>query len=89
HPAGTAGGQAVPAHWKSVDLLASREPLDAAADCDLIGQIRRKVLPLFAIRSLEFHAACARGQVVIASTRLKTQVLAPDPSTAAAASASR
>jgi hypothetical protein len=81
------GGQAVPAHWKMVDLLANRDPLDAAADCELIDQIRQKVLPLFATRNVDHSATCERGHLLPGGTRLKAQVLVPDASAAAEAAA--
>ena len=81
------GAQALPAHWKVVDLLADRDPVDAAADCELIGQIRAKVLPLFAIRNVDYSATCERGHPLSGGTRLKAEVLVPDESAAAAAAA--
>jgi hypothetical protein len=69
--------QSVPVRWQSVDLLARRDPLDAAADCELISQLKQRVLPLFTTRDLEFTAQCANRQVVIGSTRLKLDVLVP------------
>ncbi len=85
--ANTPGGSAVPAHWKMVDLLANRNPLDAAADCELIDQIREKVLPLFATRNVDYSAACAAHKPLIGGTRLKAQVLVPAESAAADATA--
>jgi len=75
--------QPVAAHWKRVDLLANRNPADAAADCELISQIKLKVLPLFAARNVDYSATCARGQVYPGATRLIADVLVADggPST--------
>jgi hypothetical protein len=87
-PAGQQGGPAVPAHWKMVDLLTdydNRDPVDAAADCELIGQIKQKVLPLFATRNVDYSATCEARQLVLSGTRLKAEVLVADPSAAAAA----
>lgn len=81
------GGQAVPAHWKRVDLLANRDPLDAAADCELIDQIREKVLPLFATRNVDYSAACAAHKPLVGGTRLKAEVLVPNERTPAEAAA--
>lgn len=78
----------VPVRWKAVDVLADREAFDAAADCELIGQIRQKILPLFTTRNVDYSATCARHLPVIGSTRLKADVLAPDDG-GAAPSASR
>ena len=80
-------GQAVPAHWKRVDLLANRDPLDAAADCELIDQIREKVLPLFATRNVDYSAACAAHKPLVGGTWLKAEVLVPAESAAANAAA--
>src|SRR5260370_6672128 len=67
-PAGKQGGQAVPAHWKRVDLLADpddRDPVDAAGDCELIGQIKQKVLPLFATRDIDYRSTCERHHLLV------------------------
>jgi hypothetical protein len=82
--AGKQSAQAVvPAHWKSIDLLADRNPVDAAADCELIEQIKQKVLPLFAARNVDFGSACVPHQLLIGGTRLKAEVLIADASAAA------
>jgi hypothetical protein len=85
-PAGQPGGQAVPAHWKMVDLLTdydNHDPVDAAADCELIGEIRQKVLPLFATRNVDYSATCEKRQLVLGGTRLKAEVLVADQGAAA------
>ena len=78
-PAGQHGGQAVPAHWKMVDLVA-RDPEEAAGDCELIEQIKQKVLPLFTTRNLDYSSTCVPRQLVIGATRLKTEVLVAEQS---------
>ncbi len=77
-PAGSTAGQAVAAHWKTVDLLTDRDPLDAARDCELISQLDRDVLPLFAVRHLDYSAACSVNTPLIGGTRLKADVLVAD-----------
>src|SRR5262249_37630925 len=37
------------AHWKRVDLLADRDILEAASDCELIEQVAQKIVPLFTV----------------------------------------
>lgn len=76
--------QPVAAHWKRVDLLANRNPADAAADCELISQIKLKVLPLFAARNVDYSATCARGHVYPGATRLLADVLVADGGSATA-----
>lgn len=80
-PAGTAAGQTVAAHWKSVDLLSARDlrdPLDAALDCELIAQLKRQVLPLFAVRHVDYSATCSLNTPLVGGTRLKADVLVAD-----------
>jgi hypothetical protein len=72
----------VPAHWKIIDLLANRDPVDTAGDCELIEQIRQKVLPLFATRNVDYSSTCEPHQLLIGATRLKAEVLVADESAA-------
>jgi hypothetical protein len=84
-PSDSHDGQSVPAHWQRVDLLANRDPVDAAADCELIEQIKQKILPLFATRNVDAVSDCANRQLLVGGTRLTTDVLIADPVTARAA----
>ena len=77
-PAGTQGGPAVAAHWQMVDLVAGRSPVESAADCELIEQIKLKVLPLFATRRVDYGASCTRRQSQLAPARLQAEVLVAD-----------
>ncbi len=80
-PAGKQGGPAVPVHWQRVDLLTGlyeHDPVGAAADCELIGQIKQKILPLFATRNVDYSSTCERGHLLVAATRLKAEVLVAD-----------
>jgi hypothetical protein len=78
-PGVTQAGQTVPAQWKLVDV-ASPDPVDAAADCDLIEQIKEKVLPLFATRHVDYAATCEKHKLLVGATRLKAEVLVADQS---------
>lgn len=82
---GPGGQPVITAHWRRVDLLASRTAADAVGDCELISQIKLKVLPLFPTRNVESSASCERGHSYPGSTRLTAEVLVPDaiPATAA------
>lgn len=80
-PASATAGQSVLAHWQSVDLLAHRDPFDAARDCELIAQIDQQILPLFAIRDVDYSARCSANVPLIGGTRLKAQVLLPGAGT--------
>jgi hypothetical protein len=77
-PVSATGGQTVAAHWKAIDVLADRDPADAALDCELVSQLKRDVLPLFAARHVDYSAACAAHMPLVGGTRLKADVLVPD-----------
>jgi len=86
-PAAKPGGQTVPARWKTVDVLATEpndhDPVGAAADCELIAEIRQKVLPLFATRTVDYRSTCEAHKLVPGGTRLKAEVLVADERAAA------
>jgi hypothetical protein len=84
-PASATAGPSLAARWKSVDLLSDRDLLDAARDCELIAQLNRDVLPLFAVRHLDYSAACSVGHPLAGGTRLKADVLVADAAPLAAA----
>jgi hypothetical protein len=75
----------VPTRWETVDLLARRDPLDAALDCELIAQFDQQVLVLFATRSVDYSAQCAAHMPLVGGTRLKADVLVPDSASASTA----
>lgn len=79
-PAGAMAGQTVAAHWKTVDLFAAHDLLDAARDCELIAQLNRDVLPLFAARDLDYSATCSVHTPLVGGTRLKATVLVANSS---------
>jgi hypothetical protein len=72
---GQTAGQTVAAHWKTVDLLADRNLVDAGLDCELVAQLHRDVVPLFATRHVDYSAACSVNNPLIGGTRLKADVL--------------
>jgi hypothetical protein len=68
----------VTTHWKLVDLAASRDPLDVAGDCELIEQIKQRILPLFTAREVEYKSSCVPNQLELGSTQLKAKFLVAD-----------
>jgi hypothetical protein len=84
-PGSATTGPSVSAHWTSVDLLADRDLLDAALDCELIAQLDRDVLPLFAVRHVDYSAVCSAHTAPIGGTRLKLDVLVAAAGSATAA----
>ncbi len=81
-----AGGDPVSAHWRAVQVQLNADPVNEAGECELVEQIRQKLLPLFATRDVEFKPTCVPHQLNPGGTRLRAQVLmADEPPTQAAA----
>jgi len=76
------GAQLVPAHWHRVDLHLEKDPVWEAGDCELLEQVRQKILPLFSTRNVDFASNCVPHQIAL-GTRLSTDLLVPDAKPAA------
>jgi hypothetical protein len=74
----------VPAHWKSIMISTDRDPLREAGDCELIEQVKSRVLPLFTTRNVEYRSTCIPNQLQIGGTQLKAEVLIADDQNAQA-----
>lgn len=77
----------LPAHWKSVEISTDRDPLREAGDCELIEQVKSRVLPLFTARNIEYRSTCIPNQLQVGGTLLKAEVLIADEQKAPAAGA--
>jgi len=75
----------VPAHWKLVELSTDRDPLREAGDCELIEQVKTRVLPLFTTRNVDYRSTCIPNQLQVGGTVLKAEVLIADEQAPAAA----
>lgn len=83
-----AGGEApVASHWKAVKLKLDSSSLSEAGECELVEQVKQKVLPLFTTRNVDLRNNCVPHQLTPGGTQLTAEVLAPDqvPVSAAAA----
>jgi hypothetical protein len=70
----------VQAHWQPVDLkLDDYDALANSGQCELIEQIRSKILPLFTARDVDYQSNCIPHQVTASGARLKMSVLAINP----------
>jgi hypothetical protein len=67
----------VAAHWQPVDLKLNSFVIDSG-ECELMEQIRQKVLPLFAVRNVQFYDNCIPHQASATRPTLKLEVLRPD-----------
>jgi hypothetical protein len=76
-PGAGTGVPTVEAEWKSVDLKLGRNNLEQAGQCELLEQIRQKILPLFTARNLDFRDDCIPHQLTAGRPTLRVEVLEP------------
>jgi hypothetical protein len=74
----TAGQTPVAAHWKPIDLKLRDSFTSDSGECELVEQIKNKILPLFATRNVELRSTCIPHQASPGRPSLKLEVLAPD-----------
>ncbi len=67
-----------PAYWKPVSLSRGSFRLESG-DCELIDQIKRKVLPKLAIRVVKDDVSCIPNQVSLGQPRLEVEALTRVP----------
>jgi hypothetical protein len=66
------------AHWKAVSL--SRGKLDIEpGDCELIDEVRKKVLPKLSVRIVNDDVSCSPNQVSLGQPRLEVEALVASP----------
>jgi hypothetical protein len=74
---GVVARQMVPARWEPMKLDFGRGSLDQAGQCELIEQVKHKVLPLFTTRNVDFTNTCVPHQLTPGGTRLEAEILKP------------
>jgi hypothetical protein len=74
----TAAQQTVAAHWKPVDLKLRDSFTTDSGECELVEQIRQKVVPQFAVRNVDLRTDCIPHQASATRPSLKLEVLAPE-----------
>lgn len=67
-----------PAQWKRVSLSRGAVNLEPG-DCELIDEVRRKVLPKLAVRLVEDGMQCTPGQVSMSQPQLQVEALVALP----------
>jgi hypothetical protein len=75
---GAADEKTVLAHWQPVDLKLPNSYQTDSGECELVEQIRQRVLPLFAVRDVDLKTNCIPHQATATRPMLKLDVLAPD-----------
>jgi hypothetical protein len=68
----------VAAHWQPVDLKLRDSFSTDSGECELVEQIRQKILPLFATRNVDLKSDCIPHQASATRPSLKVEVLVPD-----------
>jgi hypothetical protein len=89
-PAGGGGGDkqpAVDAHWRPVDLKLRDSYSTDSGECELVEQIRSKLVPLFATRNVDLQTTCIPHQASASRPILRLEVLTPDKKDEQAAAA--
>jgi hypothetical protein len=71
--------RAVGAHWQSVKLRLDRSRLSEAGECELVEQVKQKILPLFTTRNVDYRNMCVPHQLTPGGTELGADVLMADP----------
>lgn len=67
-----------PAHWKRVSLSRGEFNLEPG-DCELIDQLKRKVLPKLAVHIVKDDMQCTPNQLTLGQPRLEVEALAEIP----------
>ncbi len=68
----------LPSHWQPVRLKLDNSSLDEAGECELIEQVKHKVLPLLTARNVDLQNFCVPHQLDPGGTHLVAEVLMPD-----------
>jgi hypothetical protein len=74
---GGAEQRPIEAEWQIVDVSIGPQGRDRSGVCELMTQVKQRILPLFAPREVKFETDCFPHQVTIGKTELQAQVLKP------------
>lgn len=74
-----AASEPVSAHWRTVELLKNETALEQSGQCELLEQVKQRIVPLFDARNVELSANCVPHQLSAGGARLKADVLIADP----------
>jgi len=77
-PTAEAGAKSVRAHWQRVTVRLARSPLGQAGQCELLEQVRQRILPMFAVRREHFSSNCVPNQLTLPGASLQVEVLEAD-----------
>ncbi len=73
----SSGAETVAAHWQTVSVRLSPSSLGQAAQCELLAQVKERILPLFDARNVRFQSNCVPYQLEMPGAVLQMDVLMP------------
>jgi hypothetical protein len=76
---GKVGDTAAQAQWQSVDLTRVRGGDWRQSQCELLEQVKQKMLPLFTSRNVNFHSSCFPHDISPGEIQFSVDVLRPLP----------
>lgn len=81
-PASSSGSGAVEAEWQTVNVHIGPADRDATGrgkqgTCELVDQVKKKILPLFSTRNVKFESICQPNTMLIRGSTLQAEVLKP------------
>jgi hypothetical protein len=71
------GAGAVQAQWQTVNVRLTRDARLQAGQCELIDQVKAKILPLFPARDVKFQSTCYPNELLVKGSTLEAKVLKP------------
>ena len=74
---GSGSDAVVNAHWQPVQLKLDADSVTEAGECELVEQVKRQVIPLFATRDVKFSFADCVPHHLLPADRLHATVLKP------------
>jgi hypothetical protein len=75
--AGSGSAAIVAAHWQNVQVRLGPSALGRAAQCELLEQVKEKIVPLFNARNVRFRTDCIPHQLMTPGAALEVDVLKP------------
>jgi hypothetical protein len=75
---GVESAEQFPAEWKRISLSRGSLGLEPG-DCELIEELRRKVLPKLAVRIIEDNVSCSPNQLTLGQPQLQVEALVAAP----------
>ena len=79
-PASGSAADAVDAEWQTVNVRIGNSDArstgrDKAGTCEIIDQVKKKILPLFSARNVKFSSTCYPNTLLIKGSTLQAEVL--------------